>query len=165
MLGSMAERRLPVAWQVTSQSVYGALERLEADGLVVSAHSVGSRRGDRAKRIYSATERTEAAVAAWMEGPVSREPVRVELQARIAMSSSHHAPLLLRALDAYERDCFAMLKRSSEAEVPMGSWAGLVMNLTRQAVDGGIQAELTWITQARIWIEDFLAEQATSHER
>jgi hypothetical protein len=81
------------------------------------------------------------------------------------MSSSHHAPLLLRALDAYERDCFAMLKRSSEAEVPMGSWAGLVMNLTRQAVDGGIQAELTWITQARIWIEDFLAEQATSHER
>jgi hypothetical protein len=70
------------------------------------------------------------------------------------------APRLLRALDAYERDCFEMLRETSEAEVPMGSWTGLTMNLTRLAVDESLQAELTWVTLARRWIEDFVAEHS-----
>jgi hypothetical protein len=94
-----------------------------------------------------------------MESPVSKGPVRVELHAKFVMSGVEHAPQLLRALEAYERDCFALLRRSGETEIPMGSWSGLTMNLTRLAVDEGLQAELRWITMARRWIEDFLAER------
>jgi DNA-binding PadR family transcriptional regulator len=163
-LGTLLERRLPSAWRVTRPSVYLTLERLEADGLACSMSRSGAT-SDRRQRLYSATERTAAALAAWMESPVVRGPVRVEIQARIAVSSPQHAPMLLRALDAYERECFAMLKETEDAEVPMGSWTGLTMNLTRLAVDGTLQAELSWIAVARRWIENFTAEQTNSRSR
>jgi hypothetical protein len=100
-----------------------------------------------------------------MESPATREPVRVELQARIALSRANDAPHLLRALDAYERDCFEMLRKSSEAEVQMGSWVGLAMNLTRLAVDESLQADLRWIALARRWIEEFLTEHPTRRQQ
>jgi hypothetical protein len=93
-----------------------------------------------------------------MESPLSLQPVRVELQARIAVSRAQDAPRLLRALDGYERDCFAMLRETNEAKVPMGSWAGLALNLQRMGVDETLQAELRWIATARRWIMDFLGE-------
>ncbi len=158
-LGTLVERRLGPAWRVTRQSVYGTLDRLEEDGLVSSSVKVTGGRVGEGQRVYSPTERAEAAVAAWMETPVGKEPMRTELQAKIAMSSARHAPALLRALDGYERDCFAMLRKTQEAEVPMGSWAGLAMNLTRMAVDESLQAELKWITLARRWIAEFVADQ------
>jgi hypothetical protein len=95
-----------------------------------------------------------------MESTATREPVRVELQARIALSRARDAPNLLRALDTYEQDCFEMLRKSTEAEVPLGSWVGLAMNLTRAAVDESLQADLRWIALARRWIEEFVADRA-----
>jgi DNA-binding PadR family transcriptional regulator len=159
-LGTLVERRLGPAWRVTRQSVYGTLDRLEEDGLVSSSVREATGRVGEGQRVYSATERAEAAVAAWMETPVGKEPMRAELQAKIAMSSVRHAPQLLRALDGYERDCFAMLRKTQEAEVPMGSWAGLAMNLTRAAVDESLQAELRWIAMARRWIAEYVAGQS-----
>jgi DNA-binding PadR family transcriptional regulator len=162
MLTTLVERRLGPAWGVTRQSVYGALDRLEDRELVSSAWRTATVRGGRghSQKVYFATARAETALAAWMESPVSRKPVRVELQARIALSRVQDAPQLLRALDAYERDCFEMLRKSNAAEVPMGSWVGLAMNLTRMAVDESLQAELRWIATARRWITDFLAESS-----
>jgi DNA-binding PadR family transcriptional regulator len=159
-LGTLVERRLGPAWRVTRQSVYGTLERLEEDGLVCSSSKEASARGSEGQRVYSATDRAGAAVAAWMETPVGKEPMRVELQAKIAMSSAEHAPQLLRALDGYERECFNVLRKTEEAEVPMGSWTGLAMNLTRLAVDESLQAELRWIALARRWIEDFVSDES-----
>ena len=162
MLTTLAERRLGPAWGVTRQSVYGALNRLEEEGLVSSAWKAAADRGSgHRQRVYAATDRAEAVLTDWIRSPASKEPVRVELQAKIAMSRTCDAPELLSALDAYERECFEMLRQTTEAEVPMSSWAGLAMNLTRVAVDEGIQAELRWVTLARRWIEDFLAQQAT----
>ncbi len=160
MLTTLVERRLGPAWGVTRQSVYGALRRLEEEGLVSSASTPGASRGGHGhgRQIYTATTSAEAALAAWMEGPVGREPVRVVLQAKIAVSRAQDAPRLLSALDAYERECFELLRRTNEAEVPIGSWAALAINLTRAAVDEGLQAELRWVTIARRWIEDYLAE-------
>lgn len=163
-LATLVERRLGPAWRVTRQSVYGALERLVEDGLVSSANKIAFHGGE-GQRVYSATHHARAALEAWMESPATREPVRVELQARIALSRAHDAPHLLRALDAYERDCFEMLRKSSEAEVQMGSWVGLAMNLTRVAVDEGLQADLRWIALARRWIEEFLAERSAQPRR
>ncbi|MGO9322243.1 MAG: PadR family transcriptional regulator [Solirubrobacteraceae bacterium] len=166
MLTTLVERRLGPAWGVTRQSVYGALNRLEEGGLVSSEWKTATIGGSgHRQRVYAATDRAETALAEWIHSPASKEPVRVELQAKIAMSRARDAPELLRALDAYERECFEMLRQTSEAEVPMGSWTGLAMNLTRVAVDESIQAELRWVTIARRWIDEFLAEHATDSAR
>jgi DNA-binding PadR family transcriptional regulator len=166
MLTTLVERRLGPAWGVTRQSVYGALNRLEEGGLVSSTWKTASvRRAGHGQRVYAATERAEAALSEWMHSPVSKQPVRVELQAKIAMSRPCDAPQLLNALEAYERECLEVLRQTNEAEVPMGSWAGLAINLTRVGVDESIQAELRWITLARRWIEDFQAEHATDPAR
>ena len=164
-LGTLVERRLGPAWRVTRQSVYGTLDRLEEDGLVSSSIKEATGRVGDGQRVYLATERAESVVAAWMETPVGKEPMRAELQAKIAMSSARHAPQLLSALDDYERDCFAMLHKTQEAEVPMGSLAGLAMNLTRMAVDESLQAELRWIVMARRWIAEFVANESTGRMR
>jgi len=166
MLTTLVERRLGPAWGVTRQSVYGALNRLEEEGLVASSWRAATNRGGgHRQRVYAATDRAETALSDWIRSPASKEPVRVELQAKIAMSRARDAPELLLALDAYERQCFEMLRQTNEAEVPMGSWAGLAMNLTRVAVDESIQADLRWVTLARRWIENFVAEQATDRAR
>ncbi len=159
MLTTLVERRLGPAWGVTRQSVYAALNRLEQEGLVSSAWKTASVRGrGHGQRVYAATERAEGALSSWMRSPASKEPVRVELQAKIAMSRAQDAPQLLQALDAYEHECFEMLRQTNAAEVPMGSWAGLALNLTRMAVDESLQADLRWIATARAWICEFLAE-------
>ncbi len=159
MLTTLVERRLGPAWGVTRQSVYGALNRLEEEGLVSSMWKTATERGrGHGQRVYAATESAETALSGWMRSPVTKEPVRVELQAKIAMSRAQDAPQLLGALDAYERECFEMLRQTNEAEVAMGSWAGLALNLTRMAVDESLQAELRWIATARGWIKDFLSE-------
>jgi PadR family transcriptional regulator, regulatory protein PadR len=161
MLTTLVERRLGPAWGVTRQSVYAALNRLEQEGLVSSAWKTASVRGrGHGQRVYAATERAGGALSSWMCAPASKEPVRVELQAKIAMSRAQDAPQLLRALDAYERECFELLRQTNEAEVPMGSWAGLALNLTRMAVDESLQADLRWIATARAWIKEFLSEIA-----
>lgn len=162
-LTTVLERRLGPAWAFSRQSVYKALNRLEDLELISSTPKPGSAhtRAESGQRVYEATARTEEAVVAWMESPVLKEPVRVELQAKIAMSREADAPRLLRALDVYERECFELLRKTNEAEVPMGSWRALAMNLARTAVDEGLQAELRWITLARRWIGDFLAEHRT----
>jgi DNA-binding PadR family transcriptional regulator len=166
MLTTLVERRLGPAWGVTRQSVYGALNRLEEEGFVSSAwkSAMAGERGHR-QRVYAATDRAETALSEWIRSPASKEPVRVELQAKIAMSRAGDAPELLKALDTYERECFEMLRQSTEAGVPMGSWTGLAMNLTRMAVDESIQAELRWVTLARRWIADFLTEHGSDPTR
>jgi DNA-binding PadR family transcriptional regulator len=166
MLTTLVKRRLGPAWGVTRQSVYGALNRLEEEGLVSSTWKTAATGGSgHRQRVYAATARAETALSEWIRSPASKEPLRVELQAKIAMSRAKDAPELLTALDTYERECFEMLRQTNEAEVPMGSWAGLAMNLTRVAVDENIQAELRWVTLARRWIDDFLAERVADPAR
>ena len=154
-LATLAHRRLGPARDISRQSVYRALKRLEREELIESAGRDGSKGG---RKLYAPTAQTEAARAEWMESPLGRDPARGDIQARLAVSRVDDAPRLLRALDAYERDCFAMIRETSEAEVPMGSWKGLTLNLARKSVDVSLQAELEWIVIAREWIADFLSE-------
>ena len=165
MLWTLAERRLGPAWGVTRQSVYKTLERLEKDRLVSSALKAQSRGPGNSHRVYSAAKRAEAARDAWMESPPSREPMRVEIQARIAVSRARDAPHLLRALERHEQECFSLLRETDAAKVPTGSWAGLALNLQREAVDAALQAELSWISKARQWIMEFLAENSGDSRR
>jgi DNA-binding PadR family transcriptional regulator len=166
-LTTLLVRRLGPAWEVHRQSVYRALRQLEDEELVSSTERAGTVGGGtpHGQRVFRATARAEAARTAWIEAAASKEPVRDELHAKIAVSRAQDAPSLLRALDAYERSCFAMLRQSGEAEVPMGSWASLSMNLARAAVDESIQADLRWVGKARAWIQEYLAEKPVEPNR
>lgn len=148
-LATSVKRRLGPAWGGSPRSIYKALERLEQEGMLRSRRS-----GSRGGATYTVTEAGKQALAAWMAS-AAREPMRLDLPAKIAVSRPEDAPRLLHALDAYERECFERLRSWSDVEMPPGSWAGLAMNLTRQALDEGLQAELRWVTLARRWIEDF----------
>jgi DNA-binding PadR family transcriptional regulator len=155
VLAAMMARRLGPAWQVDRKGVYQMLSQLQSANLISSEPSL-TRRG--VLDVYFPTEHTEAALAVWMETQASKSPVREELQAKVAVSRSKDVPSLLRALDAYERECFDMLKATTEAEVATGSWSGLAMALARIAADEHLQAELRWVMTARQAIQEFMAQ-------
>lgn len=154
VLAAMMARRLGPAWQVDRKSVYQMLSQLQAAKLI-SSKTAMTRRG--LLEVYSPTERADAALELWMETRVSKSPVREELQAKVAVSRAKDVPNLLRALDGYERECFDMLKETSDAEVGTGSWSGLAMALARIAADEHLHAELRWVMTARQAIQEFMA--------
>lgn len=155
VLAGMLARRLGPAWQVDRKSVYQMLSQLRSANLVSSEPSP-TRRG--VLDVYFPTEHTEAALVLWMETNASKSPVREELQAKVAVSRPQDVPSLLRALDAYERECFEMLNATTEAEVGTASWPGLGMALARIAADEHLQAELRWVMTARQAIQEFMAQ-------
>jgi DNA-binding PadR family transcriptional regulator len=154
-LATMMARRLGPAWQVDRKSVYQMLSQLQSANLVAS-EPLQTRRG--MLEVYCPTEHTRAALAIWMETRASKAPVREELQAKVAVSRCEDGPSLLRGLADYERECFEMLKATSDAEVATTSWAGLAMALARVAADEHLQAELRWVMAAREAIQDFIAQ-------
>lgn len=154
-LATMMARRLGPAWQVDRKSVYQMLSQLQSANLVAS-EPLQTRRG--VLEVYLPTEHTKDALAIWMETRASKSPVREELQAKVAVSRCEDGPSLLRGLADYERECFEMLKATSDAEVAATSWAGLAMALARVAADEHLQAELRWVMAAREAIQDFIAQ-------
>lgn len=154
VLATMMARRLGPAWQVDRKSVYQMLSQLQSAKLIASER-LRTKRGE--LDVYFPTEHTEAALATWMETRAPKAPVREELQAKVAVSRYEDLPSLLRGLDAYERECFEMLKATTDAGVATTSWAGLAMALARIAADEHLQAELRWVMTAREAIRDFMA--------
>ncbi len=161
-LATLAERRLGPAWGLTRSSVYAALTRLWQDELAAVVDEPGGDGPSPVKRLFAATEHTEQALSEWMASPLLPDPVRPELHARIAVARLCDAPMLLRALDACEQRCLGQMLDADTSFVPVGSWAGLTLNLIREASDQSLRAELEWIRKARQWIEDFLADRGST---
>jgi DNA-binding PadR family transcriptional regulator len=150
-LATLLMQRLP-AWQVTPSAVANLLKRLVQEGFVQPTPGPS--------KVYSATEDASRALEEWLRRPLARHPVREELHARIVSSAAHHAPLLLSALEAYERDCFEMLAASPTPEGARGSWTSLTINLTRAATDETVHANIRWSKIARRWIDEWLQDAA-----
>jgi hypothetical protein len=151
-LSGLLMQRLP-AWHLTHPAVANLLKRLLDEGYVSRSPGSASR--------YVPTDAASVALEEWMERPLCRRAVREELHARIASSSPHHAALLYRALDAYERECFEMLAESGEPiadSAPFGSWRSLTINLTRVAADESLHANIKWSKIARQWIRDWVEQ-------
>jgi DNA-binding PadR family transcriptional regulator len=154
-LSGLLMQRLP-AWHVTHSAVANLLKRLSAEGYVCGGAGPGS--------TYLPTEQAEQALEEWMQRPLSRQAVREELHARIASSSSHHAALLCKVLDDYERECFELLDAdggTGSGDPPSGSWRGLTINLTRAAADESLHANIRWSRIARRWIRDWVEHSRT----
>jgi DNA-binding PadR family transcriptional regulator len=147
-------RRLGPAWQIEAKGLYPMLQQLERAGLV-SSEKVACLGPTRGRVIYSPTERAQQALTEWMRAGRSTEPLRVELHAKLAVARREDVPLLLRALDDYERDCLKLLSASAERFPQAGSLTALAMNLTRSAALMRLRSELEWIALARREIAAF----------
>lgn len=155
-LANRLNRRLGPAWQIEAKGLYPMLQQLERAGLVLSEAIDCS--GPTGRRVvYYPTERAQGALTEWMAASGPTEPVRAELQAKLAVARSEDAPRLLAALDCHERHCHAMLSASSEEFPRARSWAALTMGLTRTAALIRLRAELDWVVLARQAIAEFAA--------
>jgi len=155
-LANRLDRRLGPAWQITAKDLYRMLEQLEKAGLV-SSRRVASDGPTGNRRIYSPTERAEAALTEWMSANARMAPVRAEFQAKIAVARAPDAPRLLAALDVYERECFRLFKESSQDAPPVRSFAGVAVHLSRASARLHLRAELEWIVLARRLIAEVAA--------
>jgi DNA-binding PadR family transcriptional regulator len=160
-LANRLNRRLGPAWQIEAKGLYPMLQQLERAGLVLSeAINCSGPTGRRV--IYYPTERAQGALTEWMVASAATEPMRVEIQAKLAVARGEDVPCLLAALDCYERECLALLSASSEEFPRPRSWAALAMGLTRAAALTRLRAELDWVVLARRAIAEFAAARKAS---
>jgi hypothetical protein len=155
-LSGLLAQRLP-AWCSTPQGVSNLLNRLVSEGLVSRVPGTAV--------TFTATDTAPLALEEWMRRPCSTQHIRDELHARIASSSVHHAPLLLQALDEYERECFRMLADEPSEGATHGSWTALTLNLTNAAVDESVRANIKWCKLARQWIKEWIKDASAQSER
>jgi DNA-binding PadR family transcriptional regulator len=151
--------RLGGTWRINPSDVYRLLEQLEDARLVSSSEEPrrGARRGTHS--VYFATDSTEGALALWMETLVPMAPVRVGLQAKLAVARAQDAPRLLVALRQYERECLDLLQLTPAASGAMPSWKALFMDCTRDAVDGQLRQEIAWAQHTRKRIREYAAAE------
>jgi DNA-binding PadR family transcriptional regulator len=146
-LAQRLEERLGPAWRLNPSAVYPALDQLERAGLVTgTARGRGTRRTTRV--VYAATRAGDQALDAWLRTTSSRpEPVRSELQLRLAFARAEHRDALVAQLAAQERACAALLacydRRPSEDR------EGGAARLIDDAVLGQLRAQLRWLREAR----------------
>jgi DNA-binding PadR family transcriptional regulator len=137
-------------WRVEKSHVRYTLRLLQSEGL---AHSITSTEGG--LTVFAPTDQTRFALDEWMEQSVSIPAVREELHARIVSSCPHHAPLLLEALDVFERRCYARLKETPGPEGSMRSWRSLMINAVHAAEDEDINAKIRWAKTTKKRIMDY----------
>lgn len=166
-LAQRMNERMGPAWRLTPSSIYPVLERLEAEQLVTRAvKEMTGRQRQRERVMYHATAAAEEAFEHWLSRPARKEPVRIELLARIAVARPQDAPRLLAALDEYERDCHELLETSSDADAGTASssvddeqsWGDLLTEVVHGAIGEHLRAELDWIRFARERIVAFAAK-------
>ena len=139
------------------RSVYGALERLEKDGLLRSKPEQARVRSGW-RRTYWPTELGEQVRASWREEgqvPSSGLPI---IRAWMVFSAPEEAEQILARLQECEADCLERLESRTVKEVPRASWTSRMLSLSWDAVREQVEGEIDWIKDARNEITEFLAE-------
>ncbi len=151
--------RLGETWRINPNDVYRLLKQLE-DGGLASANEEPKRGNQRGTHsVYYPTELTAEALTRWMETLLPRGPVRVGLQAKLAVAREEDATRLLAALRQYERECLELLKLAPAAHKGQRSWKALFMDCTREAVDGQLRQEIAWSQRTRRRIREHAATE------
>jgi DNA-binding PadR family transcriptional regulator len=161
-LGNRLIARLGETWRLVPKDVYRLLEQLEEEGLAASAAEPRRGRERRTRVVYHPTERTAAALTEWMERLLPREPIRLGLQAKLAVAREEDVPRLLRALREYERECLELAQLVAPSDGGMPCWAALFVDCTRDSVYGMLQAEIDWAGRTRRRIGEYAARHAQS---
>lgn len=160
--GELANRlvvRLGETWRIDPNDVYRLLEGLEKEGLARSQEE--PRRGNqrRTRLVYHPTEATAQALTVWMETLLPREPVRLGLQAKLAVAREEDVPRLQVALREYERECLMLAQLATPGDGEVASWAALCMDCTRDSVYGLLQAEIDWASRTRQRLSEYAARR------
>lgn len=139
-------------WDISPQGLYGALDRLERDGLIEPVRAPprdASRR--QPKTPYRVTPDGAQELRRFLATPMSAEPSRAELLVRLQCVAERDADGLLQMLDAHEQACLDELGRIG-AEAPAAQPTGRDSLVERLALEERrlcIQARLLWIDYAR----------------
>ncbi len=155
-LANRLNRRLGPAWQIEAKGLYPMLQQLERAGLV-SPQAVACKGPTGRRVVYHPTIRAQGALSEWMAAGAAAEPLRVELQAKLAVARSEDLPQLLIALDCYEQERLTLLSASAEEFPGPRTLTALAMTLTRAAALTRLQGELDWAVLARRAIAEFAA--------
>lgn len=155
-LANRLNRRLGPAWQIEAKGLYPMLQQLERAGLV-SPQAIACNGPTGRRIVYHPTTRAAGALTEWMAASAAAEPLRAELQAKLAVARGEDVPRLLVALDGYAQERRALLSASTEEFPRPRSWAALAMTLTRAAALTRLRAELDWAVLARRAIAEFAA--------
>jgi DNA-binding PadR family transcriptional regulator len=154
--------RLGPNWDLHPASVYKALDRLEADGLVRATHRTpesetpgrGTRRGGLV--VYEPTAQGVAEFRSWLRRPPDRrEPIRSEFHLKLAVAQAGDVPALLEILDHEEW----VTRRAWEECVTArpDESAGPAAAVVRTATAARVQGELSWIRAVRGALEDLVS--------
>jgi DNA-binding PadR family transcriptional regulator len=166
--GDLANRlatRLGETWKVDTNDVYRLLEQLAGTGLAVARDEPKRGNHGRTHLVYHPTESTSAALSTWMETLLPREPVRLGLQAKLAVARPQDAPRLLVALKAYERECLVLAHLVFPTDGEARSWAALCMDCTRDAISAQLQTEVDWAARTRQRINEYLQRRPSALTR
>lgn len=157
-LGKRIAARMGPGWQFNPSGVYGSLDRLEAKELVRHELRESMPRSPRSRDrvVYRATDEGVVAFEDWLRSEVRKEPVRMDVLARIAVSRPEHAPLLLSALEGYERECLEMVAGTTAHDcLEVRPWDRMISEGVRDSVLQHLRAELAWARTMRRRIETF----------
>jgi DNA-binding PadR family transcriptional regulator len=156
-LASRLRERLGDSWSINRTYVYSLLGELQVEGLI-AARAEPVNRGRRVLVTFHPTGLTPIALSQWMQTFTPREPMRIGLQAKIAVAREQDAPCLLEALREYERECLQLLERTPASLALRKHWRVLVLDCARDAVDGQLRAEIEWSRRTRQRIVEHLQE-------
>ena len=99
------DRRLGPHLAVAEGTVHSALKTLRNAGHIEVVRR--SWRGEQAAIWYGATRRGAAHYDAWLDEPMTREPVRGELYLKFAMTDTCRLPRLRKQFERLEMECLA----------------------------------------------------------
>jgi DNA-binding PadR family transcriptional regulator len=145
------------AWRINYDDVYRLLKRLEEEGLASSCEEPkhDNQRGTHV--VYHPTDQTRGAVETWMETLLPREPVRLGLQAKLAVADERDVQRVRTALREYERECLVLAHLVFATEGEPRSWRALFRECTRDAVRGMLEFEIDWAVRTRRRIDEYAA--------
>lgn len=112
-LVSRLDSQLGPGFVVPSGTVFTALKTLKDDGHIEAVSTV--KRGEQVRVYYDPTSAGIACFQAWMDEPISREPLRGELYLKFALADIGRVPALREAFERLELECLTEIARCASS--------------------------------------------------
>jgi DNA-binding PadR family transcriptional regulator len=149
--------RLGATWQIDRVTIYRLLDGLAHQGLAYGVEGTRSDEDARPLTVYHPTAETAAARNAWMEKLMPRRPVRLDLQAKLAVAHDEDVPRILSAFRDYERECLQLSALVAPTGGEPACLAAVFLDCTRESVEMMLRTEIAWATNARRRINEYVS--------
>ncbi len=156
-LANRLSTRLGATWQIDKVTIYRQLDMLAEQGLAYAVEGTRSDEDGRPLITYHPTAETAGAFTAWMDQLLPRKPVRLDLQAKLAVARTEDVPRLLQAVSEHERECLELAALVAPSAGEPTCLAGVFLECTRDSVHGMLQAEIAWAKRTRRRINEYVS--------